>query len=221
MHDKTILTYKKLHFIWLGSPMPEHLSANILEWRRLHPDWQTYIWTEKNLPILRNSDLYQRAPELVPRDALYQFRADIARYELLYDFGGFYADVDTRPLQPIDSYVEGREVFAAMEDRNWVGNTYLGSVPGHPLFGALISGLPNNVKRLQGKRPNHLSGPRYLTPLWKANGGYTAPSHLFYPYSYLDIKNGTVPTDYHKDVVCVHEWYHTQTVLNNRKARRL
>lgn len=208
-----------MHFIWVGSPIPDRLMANVGTWREMHPDWGIHLWTDDNLPNLRNADLYHRAASLVPADAVGQFRADIARYELLYDFGGFYADVDTIPLRPVDSALKGHEVFAAMEDRSWVGNTYLGAVRRHSIFLDLITGLPGNVKRQRGKRPNKLSGPQYLTPVWKRHGGYTAPSRLFYPHSYSDVKNGTVPTDYDDDVFAVHQWFHTTTVMENRRAR--
>lgn len=209
---------KRLHFVWLGKPMPDHLAENVAKWRELHPEWMTYLWNERNIPVLRHSDLYRRAKELVPPDAVYQFQADIIRYELLYDFGGFYADVDTRPLRPIDSALKGLEVFAAMEDRNWVGNTYLGAAPGHEIFADLIRGLAGNVKRLRGKRPNHLSGPRYLTPIWRSHNGYTAPSHQWYPYSYTHVKSGNTPSDFDTNVFAVHTWNHTQEVLENRRV---
>lgn len=212
-----ILSHKKMHFVWLGPPMPAHLQANIHEWKRLHHDWVTYVWSESNLPVLRNSDLYQRAADLVPRDALYQFRADLIRYELLYDFGGFYVDVDTRPLKSINDELAGHDVFAAMEDRTWVGNTYLGSVPGHPLFADIITSIPGNVKRNAGKRPNVLTGPKFLTPLWKRNGGYTAKSEHWFPYLYREVINGTVPDSFGDDVVAVHQWFHTATVMENRR----
>lgn len=208
-----------LHFIWLGPPMPNHLIANVEEWKRLHPRWRTYLWTEDNLPLLRNVALFDDAPSLVPADAVGQFRADIVRYELLYTMGGFYADVDTRPLRPIDDVIGAHQEFAAMEDRNWVGNTYLGGVSGHPIFRDLVMGLPANVQRNRGKRPNHLSGPRYLTPVWQRHGGYTAPTAQFYPYSYNHVKTGTIPDTFPKDTVAVHQWHHTRSVLESRRAR--
>jgi mannosyltransferase OCH1-like enzyme len=209
---------QKLHFIWLGGPMPNHLRANVKAWEMMHPQWCLHLWTEQNLPKLRNQGLFDRADRLVPRDAVYQFQADIARYELLYDIGGFYADVDTRPLRPVDESLLGHREFAAMEDRNWVGNTYLGAVARHPVFLDLITGLPGNVQRLRGKRPNHLSGPRYLTTAWNRHHAYVAPSHQWYPYSYTDVKNGTVPTDYHPDAVAVHQWFHTASIMEARRA---
>lgn len=214
-----VLIPKRMHFIWLGQPMPDHLRSNVYEWERIHPDWMAHVWTEDNLPILRNSELYQKARNLVPRDAVYQFRADLVRYELLYDFGGFYADVDTRPLRSINDELAGHDTFAAMEDRTWVGNTYLGSVPGHQLFADIITSIPGNVKRNAGKRPNVLTGPKFLTPIWKRNAGYTAKSERFFPYLYREVINGNVPDTFGDDVVAIHQWHHTATVMENRRAR--
>lgn len=209
---------RKLHFVWLGRPMPEHMERNVTAWQQMNPDWDAYLWTEKNIPILRHSELYRRAEEYVPRDAVYQFKADIIRLELLYDFGGFYADTDTYPLRPLGEALAGRDEFAAMEDHNWVGNTYLGAVPGHPIFAELISGLESNVRRLKGKRPNHLSGPRYLTPIWKAHQGYVAPSHQWYPYSYTHVRNNMIPSDFDTNVFAVHSWNHTREVMEARRV---
>src|SRR5688500_19651207 len=80
MHD--IMTESKtLHFIWFGNPMPDHLRQNIIAWAEMHPDWNMNLWTESNLPHLRNQDLFDNAHDLVPSDAVYQFRADLARSE--------------------------------------------------------------------------------------------------------------------------------------------
>jgi mannosyltransferase OCH1-like enzyme len=218
MHD--IMTDSKtLHFIWFGNPMPDHLRQNIIAWAGMHPDWNMNLWTESNLPKLRNQDLFDNAPDLVPDDAVYQFRADLARYELLYNMGGFYADVDTRPLKRINGELRGHDVFAAMEDRNWVGNTYLGSVPGHLIMREIIGAIPGNVKRNLGHRPNVLTGPKFLTPIWKRRGGYTAPSARFFPYLYSEVRSGKVPTTFSDEVVAVHEWFHTESVIRARRRR--
>jgi len=211
---------RAFHFIWFGKPMPDHLRQNIVAWGHMHPDWKMNLWTESNLPKIRNQDLFDNAENLVPVDAVNQFRADLARYELLYDMGGFYADVDTRPLKSIDAELEGHDVFAAMEDRTYVGNTYLGSVPGHLIMREIIGAIPGSVKRNPGKRPNVLTGPKFLTPIWKHRGGYTAPSERFYPYSYSHVKDGNVPTQFGPEVICVHSWNHTAEVMERRKGRR-
>jgi mannosyltransferase OCH1-like enzyme len=215
-----MLIPKTFQFIWIGKPMPAHLQENIGAWASMHPDWAVRLWTESNLLNLRNQVLFDNAEDLVPADAVCQFRADLARYELLYDHGGFYCDVDTRPLKRIDPELAGHEVFAAMEDRNWVGNTYLGSIPGHPIMREIIAAIPGSVKRNLGHRPNVLTGPKFLTPIWKRNRGYTAPSERFFPYLYSEVRSGKVPTTFSDDVVAIHSWNHTAEVMERRKGRR-
>lgn len=213
---------KIIHHIWVGGPMPEHLRANCLAWAELHLDWDFKLWTESEIDEigLQNRALYDQAEKIVPRDAVEQFRADIVRYEVLALFGGMYTDVDTRPLRNIEPALAGHHEFAAHEDRTWVGNTYLAAVPGHPIMQALVAGLPANVHRFRGKRPNKLSGPQYLTPVWNRHGGHIAPQRQWFPYSYIDVKRQTVPEKFAEDVFAVHAWDHTRRVLASRQPLR-
>lgn len=211
-----------MHHIWIGDPMPAHLADNITAWADMHPDWDMKLWTEREIDEigLHNQALYDQAEKIVPRDAVEQFRADIVRYELLALFGGMYADVDTRPLRSIEPAIAGHHEFAAREERTWIGNAYLAAVPGHPIMQALIAGMPANVRRLRGKRPNKMSGPQYLTPVWNRHHGHVAPRDQWYPFSYIDVKRGTVPDIFGTDVYAVHEWFHTQRVLASRPPMR-
>lgn len=210
---------RQLHFIWVGKPMPPHLAENITRWRDMHPTWSVKVWTERDLNGLTNQRLFNEAESIVPRDAVGQFRSDVARYELILRHGGFYADVDTYPVRPIDEMVYHRE-FAVQEDRTWVGNTYLGGGAGSRVFEAIVAGLGANVKRHRGRRANVLSGPKYITPIWLKYSGYVAPTSWGFPYSYTDVKHGTVPHVVPEETYAVHQWHHTQQVMEARSARR-
>jgi len=181
-----------LHHIWVGSPLPNWARKNIEEWRRLHPNWGGVIWTDENMPPLMNQKLYDKAPQIVGADAVGQFRADLARYEILYRQGGFYADVDTVPLRPIDDALEGHSEFAVAEDAEWIGNTYLGAEPGCTIMLALIGNLSVHLSQKASNqiRATVASGPQYMTPLWRKLGGYVDKrSALWFPYSYHTVKN--------------------------------
>jgi inositol phosphorylceramide mannosyltransferase catalytic subunit len=211
---------RQLHFIWVGPTIPEHLAANVRRWRELHPNWGCHVWSERDLRWLTNQSLFNEAESIVPRDAVGQFRSDVARYEIILRHGGFYADVDTYPLKPIDGSVLNHREFAVREDPTWIGNTYLGGRAGSPIFDAIITGLASNVKRNRGKRANVLSGPKYITPIWRNHDGYVAPTEWGFPYSYTHVKRGTVPTDFGDDTYVVHQWHHTKQVMEARHARR-
>lgn len=212
---------KTLHQIWVppGGKLSDRALNGIESWWKHHMitgGWTYRLWTDADLDWLEHRDLYDEAPNLVPPDAVGQLRADIARYEILYQYGGFYVDVDTLALKPVDDALQGRDTFAAQEDPNWIGNTYLGCTARHPLMKELVAGLRSSINQANGRariRPNRLTGPRYLTPIWQSHGGYVAPQHQWYPYSYTHVKNGNIPTEFSDDVYAVHQWDHTRLVL--------
>lgn len=193
--------------------MPERFAGWRATWERHHPDWDHVLWGDDDLGWLANRDLFDRAAELVPGDAVEQFRADIARYEILGRHGGLYVDCDTEALRPIDDQLAGHTAWAVAEDQHWIGNTYIAATAYHPVIEALIGGLARNVIRYNGSRPNQLTGPKYLTPIWRAHRAHVAPTDLFFPYSYRHVRTGTVPDDY-GDAYAVHHWDHTRRVLN-------
>ena len=65
-----------LHQIWVGpDPIPAEYAAYMDGWARMHPEWEHRVWTDENLPVMRNRDLYDRADELTPAANIGQFRA--------------------------------------------------------------------------------------------------------------------------------------------------
>lgn len=175
------------------------------------------MWGDEDLRWLEHRDLYEAAPELVPADAVGQLRADIARYEILAKHGGLYVDADTVALRPVDTALAGHDTFAAAEDPTWIGNTYLGSTPGHPAMLELVAGLRTSIARADGRlRPNRLTGPQYLTAVWCRNSCHVAPTRLWFPYSYRHVRRGAVPTSY-GDAYAVHRWEHTRDLQGSRR----
>jgi hypothetical protein len=213
-----------IHQIWVGGVVPERFEEGMRSWVEHHPAWTHQLWTDAtDWRWLYNYALYRSAADLVPPDAVGQFKADLIRYELLYTFGGLYADIDTVCLRPMDDQLDGHDNWAAAEDDHWVGNTYLGAERGSQLMAALVSLIGPNLAhyKRQGRqlkyRPNRLSGPRYLTPIWNSWGAHVADGKLFYPYSYSHVKRGSVPKDVPPETYAIHQWDHTQRCLKGRK----
>ena len=80
---------KIIHHIWLGSPFPEKYKILRETWKKHHPDWEFVLWTDEDIEAfgLFNKDLYDQSDN-------YGAKSDIARYEILYRFGGLYIDTD-------------------------------------------------------------------------------------------------------------------------------
>jgi mannosyltransferase OCH1-like enzyme len=187
--------------------MPDHLREYVATWTRVHPGWSHRMWTDSDLDWLENQELYDFAEAITRHTG--QFRADVARYEILHRYGGVWIDCDFEALNPIDELLLGVDCFAAWEtDDVWVGNAILGSVPAHPFLADLIAGLPANVRRKRGKRPNVLSGPQYLTPIAVRHGVRLFPAAQFYPYDYNHLERAG---DSFPDAYAAHRWENTRS----------
>jgi mannosyltransferase OCH1-like enzyme len=205
-----------LHQIWIGpDPLPAEYAAYATTWQAHHPGWEYRLWTEDQLPAMRNRALFDEAEELTPAPNVQQFRADVLRYEILWNLGGVYVDIDFECLAPIDPLIADTEAFAAWEAQDrWVNNAILGAEPAHPFIDRLITGLPASVAHHRGQRPNVSTGPQYLTGLWRRHRDELTvlDQALFYPYSYADVgtmrEHGPWP-----DAVAVHHWANRRRTL--------
>ena len=204
-----------IHHVWIGPGPPVELERCRATWGPVnHPEWTGYLWTDSQLQWLEHRDLFDAAGDIVPADAVGQFRADLARLEILHKHGGLYVDYDTEALAGIDPELGDADLWAAWEeDGRWVGNTYMAAAPGHPALVEALAGIRDQVQRHRGARPNVLTGPKYLTPIWRAHGAALSPSARFFPYSYRHVKRGTIPTEFGADVVAVHHWQHTRDLV--------
>lgn len=193
--------------------MPVHLAAYGDTWERLHPTWAHRLWTEDNLPELVNADVFDRAETIAPGHEG-QLRADVARYEILYRFGGVYVDADLEALRPIDELLDGRSCFVGWEDPGvWINNACMAAEPGHPFFAALIAGLPAHVDRLGRRgitRPNRLTGPQYATPIYREHAATVTafPKEHFYPYLWNELER---IGEHFPESYAVHHWHHRRT----------
>src|SRR5688572_30025403 len=91
---------RTFHRIWLGGGMPQQYELYGESWLHWHPQWRMITWTENNLPPLQNQRQFDDA-------GIWAQKADIARYEILYRYGGVYIDTDFECLQNIEDLLEG------------------------------------------------------------------------------------------------------------------
>lgn len=186
--------------------MPQEYRRYGEGWKQLHPSWRFIEWDEasiETLPLL-NRDLYIHAERYTANVG--QFRSDIARLAILWHYGGVYVDCDFEPRKPIDELIQDTDLFAAWEQEGiWINNAILGARLAHPFIAELIDGLRANVAAHPGRKPNVMTGPQYLTRMWRHHQpiGVIAPQKHFYPYSWnqLDRENDEFP-----DAYAVHRW---------------
>jgi len=150
----------------------------------LHPDWEYHLWTDVDNDALVSA----RFPELL---AAYRglpkgiMRADIIRYVIMHEFGGWYLDLDYEMLQPFPTGTHQvllpRESGEPEDVR--VSNSIFGSVPGHAFWKAVLADFAKNHSGpLDTPGENdiiQLTGPGFLTRIWRQ--GFQSDASIFLP----------------------------------------
>lgn len=203
-----------IHQIWLGSDLPKHLEAMTETWKEHHPDAEHVLWNEEMIAELdlQNKSLFDNARRLVSPDAVYQYQADVARYEILHRYGGIYADTDTTCQRPTYELFETQNLVAGWEVQGkWIGNTVMYAPPEHRGLKAVIASLPRLARKGRNSA-SKLSGPQAITQTLRTRQDVTLLDQgIFYPVPYSEPERST---DEHPNAYVVHHWQHQRDVRN-------
>jgi mannosyltransferase OCH1-like enzyme len=198
---------KIIHQIWLGdkSLKPTNLMKT---WEKINPSWEYKLWTEENLPVLVNQKHFDNY------GSNYVGKANILRYEILNQFGGFYIDADSKAIKPLDDSLLKCKAFACWENEKCrdgiISNGYFASEKN----GYTVSKLINEinlfdeiiVKNISGWR---VSGVMLLSNIYKQLEKVREelkvyPSHYFIPTHWSGLKYTG-----NDDVYCEQYWGNT------------
>jgi mannosyltransferase OCH1-like enzyme len=96
---------KIIHQIWVGpNKMPEREAGFVEEVKAMHPDYHHMFWTDEfdtGMP-----EAMQKQYEARYNEGKWAWCADILRIWVVSLYGGFYLDVDFKPLQRLDSLLK-------------------------------------------------------------------------------------------------------------------
>lgn len=148
---------KSIHFIWLGDsplPLPCDISSTqsddscmltkpIQSWKEYHPEWKIHIWRDN---VVRNNEhvwYNQDVLDFAMRQGNYGLASDVLRLELLYKYGGMYADIDYICLGSIDNFHLEYDFYAGASNTGCieVNNGILASKPNHPLVRKMMESI--------------------------------------------------------------------------------
>lgn len=215
---------KRFHFIWLGpKPLPASSEANIVLWRKLHPDWQVDLWSDASIrsdasiqKFLEKSAGWRNAALLSTLES-YAAKSDVLRLLLLREFGGVYLDGDMEPVRPLDPIIDGIELVGESCFVGWeqtgdrINNAVIGAAPGHPAVCDALDNLPGHLSE-HWQRDRHnaaaLTGPFYLNEIWKDDSRVVKyPKEVFYPYDWHEPwKQDDASIVSGPDTFAVHRW---------------
>lgn len=138
---------KIIHQLWVGPKKP---PLQLMEtWKTNHPDWEYMFWNEETLKEhfpngLFNQKQYNEMPE-------WNGKCDIARYEILQKFGGFFVDADAVSLRPLDDYLLENDSFSCYENEFLRGQLIACGYLGASNNNRLINTMVNKIHSLEGE----------------------------------------------------------------------
>ncbi len=186
---------KVFHRVWLGDkPMPTDFRRWGERWLDLHPGWEMYTWTDKNLKPLRVGECktWEQARN-------HSQRSDVVRFLALLFYGGVYIDTDVEPVKNIEPLLAGQSFVAGREDASQVCTAVIASAPQHPVMqramALLNSGIPANA-------PKSWTGPPVLTQAARGAQTILGPE-VFYPYHWTEPERRR---ESFPDAFTVHHW---------------
>jgi mannosyltransferase OCH1-like enzyme len=197
---------KILHQLWRDRNVPARYLLLQESWRRLNPDWEFRLWTDRDLLELVERDYAELAP-IYKGYAAKICRADLGRYLVLDRFGGVYADLDCECLKPIATILDDRSFVIGLEPdihmaekivaesgvSRLVCGTFIASLPQHPFWRHIVK----HIKAARAAAgPLDATGPFLLT---RAYDSYAAqhtiallPAGQLYPMTKHDCWSGRV-----------------------------
>jgi mannosyltransferase OCH1-like enzyme len=94
---------RKIHQIWLQGKdnIPQRYRLYQKSWQKNHPDWEHLTWDDRKIRGLLASKFPWFLETYDSYSHLHQ-KVDSGRYFILYEHGGFYADIDTKSIKPLD-----------------------------------------------------------------------------------------------------------------------
>ena len=166
-----------IHQFWSQGIPPDPYFTWGEKIKAMHPGWKYYLWTFETLS--------REFPEAnLTEDMNHAIKADIARFLLLYRFGGIWLDMDMEMHRTLDSLLSN-DFFISFQIDGYVGLGIVGSIPRHPLVESINKAIAAN--RIAIQKPKNMAehcqiaGPGAITPLIR-NGGpiKVLPTEWFY-----------------------------------------
>lgn len=164
-----VLIPRIMHTIWVGPHQMSDRNKKILELKKmLFPCWNHRLWTDKEVSRLKIQNI-----EFYNRSSVYAQKADILRLELLFLFGGIYADADVEFFRTFDNMLGGTGfICQGLGGRKFRHtNCLMGSTKGNLFVKNMIDALPRSY--IENRRIVWQTGPGFITRKvdgWKNKG---------------------------------------------------
>jgi mannosyltransferase OCH1-like enzyme len=182
---------KVIHQTWKTGDLPENVKKLHAKVKTLHPEWVVKLWTDKdNLALVK-----EYFPNLLHIYEALEYnimRADIIRYMYMFEFGGYYLDLDYEVLTPFNNETSKPDLLLPISNTEngsiILGNSIFGSMPKHIFWKDVLEDFQNNppIKKFFNKfEVLKLTGPDFISNIYFKNpekyNGYLVPKNIYHP----------------------------------------
>jgi hypothetical protein len=200
---------KIIHQLWIGDkPAPTKMMNT---WRDMNPDYEYIRWGEK---VIKDREIKFVCKNRINEMEEINGKADIMRWELLYEYGGIFIDADSYCVKPIDEQLSSCKAFAGWEHeelrKGLIATGTMGFPPKHPLCLQAIEWIKINCVNFKkcGMAAWQSVGPGLLTRMY--NLGYGKDMTIFPSYYFLPIHCTGKVYKAHGVVYAYQEWGSTK-----------
>ena len=171
---------KIVHQIWFGKKIPKFKKLYMSTVKKYFPNFKYKLWTNKDLTKIKfpnTFDTIQKIIKYAEIKGINRFAqvADLARYEILYRYGGVYIDTNIEFFKNAEELFDASfvvvnedpcELNCKVNGKKYLSNSLIGSIPMHPIMKRAIS--KQNLKDIYlEKAVNYSTGPFYLRKMVK------------------------------------------------------
>lgn len=107
-------------------------------WAALNPDYDLRFYDDTMCESFLETEFGLAHRDLFRWIKNGPIKADFWRLCVLFKYGGFYSDIDNRPLVPVSSFLEPTADFITCSSRGWMNYTFnpnfIGTAAGNPIL---------------------------------------------------------------------------------------
>ena len=155
-----------IHYCWFGgAEPPEEVKRCIKSWEQHCPGYQIIRWDEANYDYTK----YTFAKEAYEQKK-WAFVSDVARLDVVYQYGGIYLDTDVELVKPIDFLLE-EQAFMGIEKGRFVATGLgFGAQAGHKLIAENLDAYSQMKFIMNDGNLNLIPCPRVTTTILEQYG---------------------------------------------------
>ena len=208
---------KIIHQLWIGNKSAPTNMMNT--WKEKNPGFEYIFWNEDEI---KKRNLQLTCAHRINEIEEINGKADIIRWEILYNYGGIFLDADSICIEPIDDILLNTICFAGWENEKLrpglIATGTMGFPPRHPLVEMAIKYIQSREVSIAKTRMMawQTVGPMLLTKLY--NTGKFKDLTIFPSYTFLPIHCTGDEYKGHGKIYAYQEWGSTKNsydTMNN------